>query len=127
VLNGRYGPYIAFNKSNYKIPKSKQPGELTLDDCRQLIAEADKENEGKPAKRNGKTTAKKSTAKKSTASKTSSKATPAKKKTAKGATAKKTTSKATAATKSAAGEASVKKMSAKRTSATTATTKKSKE
>ena len=127
VLNGRYGPYIAFNKSNYKIPKSKQPGELTLDDCRQLIAEADKENEGKPAKRNGKTPAKKSTAKKSTASKTSSKATTAKKKTAKGATAQKSTSKATAATKSAAGAASVKKTPAKRTSATTATTKKSKE
>ena len=127
VLNGRYGPYIAFNKSNYKIPKSKQPGELTLDDCRQLIAEADKENEGKPAKRNRKTPAKKSTAKKSTASKTSSKATTAKKKTAKGATAQKSTSKATAATKSAAGAASVKKTPAKRTSATTATTKKSKE
>ncbi|MBK5195600.1 MAG: type I DNA topoisomerase, partial [Proteiniphilum sp.] len=64
VLNGRYGPYITFKKSNYKIPKTMQPGELSLDDCRQLIAEADKE--GKPAKKNGKSSAKKSTAKKTT-------------------------------------------------------------
>jgi len=31
VLNGRYGPYITFNKSNYKIPKKLKPEELTLD------------------------------------------------------------------------------------------------
>jgi len=42
VLNGRYGPFITFNKSNYKIPKKMIPEELTLDDCRAIIADADK-------------------------------------------------------------------------------------
>ena len=42
VLNGRYGPFITFNKSNYKIPKKMIPEELTLDDCRRIIADADK-------------------------------------------------------------------------------------
>jgi len=37
VLNGRYGPYISFKKKNYKIPKDKDPKELTLDECRDLI------------------------------------------------------------------------------------------
>ena len=37
VLNGRFGPYISFNKLNYKIPKSKNPAELSLDDCRDII------------------------------------------------------------------------------------------
>lgn len=62
VLNGRYGPYIAFKKSNYKIPKKLKPEELSLEDCRQIIADTDKdkkEKEDKPA-------AKKSTAKKKT-------------------------------------------------------------
>jgi len=43
VLNGRYGPYIKFGKLNYKIPKKQNPEELSLDDCRQIIAEADKD------------------------------------------------------------------------------------
>lgn len=37
VLNGRYGPYISFNKKNYRIPKSKKPEELTLEECRAII------------------------------------------------------------------------------------------
>ncbi|MCA1747130.1 MAG: DNA topoisomerase I, partial [Bacteroidales bacterium] len=37
VLNGRYGPYIAFNKKNYKIPKSKKPEELSLEECMEII------------------------------------------------------------------------------------------
>jgi len=91
VLNGRYGPYISFNKSNYKIPKTMQPAELSLDDCRQLIAEADKNNEGKPAKKNGKATAKKSSTKKSSTKRSSTKKSTAKKTTAKKSTSKKTT------------------------------------
>ena len=42
VLNGRYGPYIAFNKKNYRIPKGTEPKELSLEDCREIIAKADK-------------------------------------------------------------------------------------
>jgi DNA topoisomerase-1 len=40
VLNGRYGPYIAYNKSNYRLPKGKEAKEakdLTLDDCLEII------------------------------------------------------------------------------------------
>lgn len=33
VLKGRYGPYIAIKKVNYKIPKDRVPEELTLADC----------------------------------------------------------------------------------------------
>ncbi len=39
VLNGRFGPYIAIEKSNYKIPKGTDPGSLSLEDCLR-IAEA---------------------------------------------------------------------------------------
>lgn len=37
VLNGRYGPYISYEKSNYKIPKTLDPATLTEDKCRELI------------------------------------------------------------------------------------------
>jgi DNA topoisomerase-1 len=40
VLNGRYGPYISFNKKNYRIPKSRKPEELTLEECREIIEKA---------------------------------------------------------------------------------------
>ncbi len=39
VLNGRYGAYIFCNKSNYKIPKDKDPKSLTLEECKTIIAE----------------------------------------------------------------------------------------
>jgi DNA topoisomerase-1 len=37
VLNGRYGPYISFDKKNFKIPKSKEPSALTLEECQAII------------------------------------------------------------------------------------------
>ena len=40
VLNGRYGPYIKEGKKNVKIPKDKDPQDLTLQECRDLIAAA---------------------------------------------------------------------------------------
>lgn len=42
ILNGRYGPYISFQKKNYRIPKGKKPDELTLEECREIISKADK-------------------------------------------------------------------------------------
>lgn len=39
ILNGRWGPYISFNKNNYKIPKGKKPEELTYDECLKITAE----------------------------------------------------------------------------------------
>lgn len=40
VLNGRFGPYIKAGKKNVKIPKGKEPGDLTLDECLELAANA---------------------------------------------------------------------------------------
>ena len=37
VLNGRWGPYIAFKKKNYKIPKKLEADKLTLVDCLKII------------------------------------------------------------------------------------------
>jgi DNA topoisomerase-1 len=44
ILNGRYGPYISFNKKNYRIPKSRKPEELSLEECREIIEKADSRN-----------------------------------------------------------------------------------
>ncbi len=55
ILNGRFGPYISYNKVNYKIPKTLKAEELTLEKCMELI-----EKEGNTKK---KTTAKKKTTK----------------------------------------------------------------
>lgn len=52
VLNGRFGPYIAFNKKNYKIPKGTDAASLTLEQCREIIAKQDAEPTAKkPARR----------------------------------------------------------------------------
>ncbi|MGE0773180.1 MAG: type I DNA topoisomerase [Cyclobacteriaceae bacterium] len=40
VLNGRYGPYIKVGKKNVKIPKGKEPAELTLEECLTLAENA---------------------------------------------------------------------------------------
>lgn len=40
VLNGRFGPYIKAGKKNVKIPKGKQPNELTLEECLTLAENA---------------------------------------------------------------------------------------
>ena len=52
VRTGRYGPYIAFEGKNYKIPKTKadEAANLTLDECRAII-EAEKNKSAKPARR----------------------------------------------------------------------------
>ena len=52
VRTGRYGPYIAFEGKNYKIPKAKadEAANLMLDECRAII-EAEKNKSAKPARR----------------------------------------------------------------------------
>jgi DNA topoisomerase-1 len=40
VLNGRFGPYIKAGKKNVKIPKGKDPKELTLEECLKLAENA---------------------------------------------------------------------------------------
>lgn len=97
VLNGRFGPYIAFKGSNYKIPKGTDPKALTLEECKTII-------ENQPAK---KTTAKKAPAKK------------AAEKTEKAEKPKKATAKKPAASKAATAK---KASTAKKTTAKKATT-----
>lgn len=40
ILNGRWGPYIKVGKQNVKIPKDKEPEELTLQECLSLAEAA---------------------------------------------------------------------------------------
>ena len=40
VLNGRYGPYITDGNKNAKVPTDRDPKSLTLEECRELIAQA---------------------------------------------------------------------------------------
>lgn len=42
VLNGRWGPYVAYKKKNYKIPKGTDAKELSKQDCLKIIEEAEK-------------------------------------------------------------------------------------
>ena len=49
VLNGRYGPYIACKKKNFKIPKSQKPEELTLEQCKAIIDGTQKTDSPKEA------------------------------------------------------------------------------
>ena len=37
ILNGRYGPYIAYKGSNYKIPKDVVPQDLNLKTCLDIV------------------------------------------------------------------------------------------
>ena len=83
ILNGRYGPYISYDKANYKIPKGVVPAELTFEEAMKIVKDAPE----KPAKKGSKAaTGSKATTKKAS---TPAKATTAKKK----ATTKKTTKK----------------------------------
>ena len=61
ILNGRFGPYISYNKANYKIPKTVKAEELTLEKTMEII---EKEGIKKPAgKKSTSKTTRKSTAK----------------------------------------------------------------
>lgn len=67
ILNGRWGPYIAWGKTNVKIPKGTAPADLSYEACKALY---DKQvAEGGDVKKTAKRTASKS----SKASKTSAK------------------------------------------------------
>ncbi|MFQ5983485.1 MAG: DNA topoisomerase, partial [Woeseiaceae bacterium] len=61
VLNGRYGPYVTDKAKNARVPKDRDPKELTLEECRELLAAAPVRGKKKnKAKKKRKTAAKKS-------------------------------------------------------------------
>ncbi len=47
VLNGRFGPYISYQKENYKIPKTSDPLNLTLEECLDIIEKGKTKPKGK--------------------------------------------------------------------------------
>ncbi len=69
ILNGRWGPFIKYQKKNYKIPKDKNAEELSLEDCKALIEADTKASPKKKAAAKKTTTKKATTTKKTSASK----------------------------------------------------------
>lgn len=70
ILNGRWGPYISFEKKNYRIPKDVDASKLSLEECKKLIKEGDKKGGKKTvAKTKTATKAKPSTTKKTSTNK----------------------------------------------------------
>ena len=63
VMDGRYGPYIKWEKVNATIPKDRDPQEITFEEALELVAAkaATKKKRKSPAK---KAPAKKKTTKK---------------------------------------------------------------
>ena len=47
VLNGRFGPYVTDGKKNAKIPKDREPKSLTLEECREMLAQAPERGRGR--------------------------------------------------------------------------------
>lgn len=101
VLNGRFGPYIKAGKKNVKIPKGKDPKELTLEEC-VTLAEAAPEKKGRGFFK--KAAAPAETPAKAAKSATKAAKAPAKKTAAKKTAAKKTAAKKTAAKKKSKGK-----------------------
>ncbi|MFR9620738.1 MAG: type I DNA topoisomerase [Rikenellaceae bacterium] len=42
IKNGRYGPYIAYNSKNYKIPKGVKPEDLSYEEAMQIVKSSKK-------------------------------------------------------------------------------------
>ncbi len=91
ILKGRWGPFITDGHKNARIPKDREPGSYTLEECQELLAaapEPKKRGRKKAAKKVAKKTTKKTGARKKTAKKKASK-----KKASKKAAGKKTSRK----------------------------------
>lgn len=121
VLKGRWGPYLAIGKNNFKLPKDKEPDTLTYAECL-AIAGLDHDptdvDAGLAKAKKGKAAAKKSTAAKKPAVKKAAAKKPAVKKTvAKKVAAKKPAAKKAASKKLTVKKATVKKAAAKKNKA----------
>lgn len=73
ILNGRWGPYIAYKKKNYRIPKGTKAEDLTFSECLKIVEGSAKGDKAK------KTAAKKTTTKKTATKKKTTKKAPKKK------------------------------------------------
>ena len=73
VLNGRYGPYVTDKAKNARVPKDREPKSLTLEECKELLANAPAR--GRRGKKKKKTTTKEAAAKKTTKKKSAKKKT----------------------------------------------------
>ena len=62
ILNGRFGPYITFNKENYKTPKGQEADKLTFEETMAIIAKGN-DTKKKTTKKTTKKTAEKTTEK----------------------------------------------------------------
>jgi DNA topoisomerase-1 len=103
IIKGRFGPYISYNKENFKLPSKSDVTALTYADCMKIIAESADKPKKKPfgrkatattaAKPVKKTAVKKTATKKSAVKKTATKKPAAKKTAAKKASTTKTTKK----------------------------------
>ncbi len=51
IMDGRFGPYIVYKKQNVKIPKGKDALSLTLEDCREIVADESNISKGTARKR----------------------------------------------------------------------------
>lgn len=95
IVNGRFGPYISYGKSNVKIPKGTDPASLTLEQCHDFAKEQGKTLEKYPSKtkkgsaKKEEKVVKKAPVKKATTAKKTTKKTTTKKTTAKKTTKKK--------------------------------------
>ena len=47
IMNGRYGPYIAYKGNNYKIPSGIEPEDLSLASCLELVKIQEEKNAGR--------------------------------------------------------------------------------
>jgi DNA topoisomerase I len=110
VLNGRYGPYITDGDKNARIPKDKEPSELTADECAALLAAAP----NRPKRGGGRFGKGAKTAKSNGAAKTSEATKTPTTKTATKSAVKKTAKKKTATKKTAVKKTVAKKVAAKR-------------
>jgi DNA topoisomerase I len=112
VLNGRWGPYIAFGKLNIKIPKDREPASVTLEEILEwsVGVTAKPSRWGKKAAPAAKEPAKKkAVAKKSTAKKPATKKAATKKAATKKAVVKKDSTEKPAAKKKVAAKKAVAK------------------
>jgi DNA topoisomerase-1 len=42
IKSGQYGPYIAYNGKNYRIPRGSKVETLTYTDCQRIVAKTKK-------------------------------------------------------------------------------------